>query len=307
MQIIESLNNPDKHPIALTIGNFDGVHIGHQAILQAIVSVAKTKNYVPAAMTFAPHAKVFFKQLNNFLISSNQEKALHIAEQGISTLYQIPFNQAFSQMRAEQFINHLMHDLNVKYLLVGNDFRFGYQGKGDFDLLKHTGNQHNIGVVKTPTIYHHNQRVSSSRVRDRINACDFDAVADLLGRRLTYTGTVIYGNQLGRTINFPTANIQLPDSRILPKGVFAVKVMIENDNKPHYGMCNIGTKPTIDSGHHRQLETHLFDYNADLYNKSLNIEPITKIRDEKKFDNIDALAKQIAQDKQDCLKFLGLS
>ncbi|PID65110.1 MAG: riboflavin biosynthesis protein RibF [Gammaproteobacteria bacterium] len=297
MQIIHSLNNPDNLPLALTIGNFDGVHIGHQAILNTLVQTAKQQQYQPAVMTFTPHAKVFFGKSTDFLISSDEEKADWMARHEVATLLQIPFNHAFSKIDAVDFIDLLIHQLHVNYLLIGDDFRFGYQGRGSFELLSRMCAAQHISLQHTPTILYDGQRVSSSRVRQAIKAADFDLVEHLMGRRLQYNGKVIRGKQLGRTIDFPTANIYLPQTRLLPDGVFAVRVYIEDGSICYHGMCNIGTKPTVDNSQRRQIETHIFDFSDDLYSKTITIEPVEKIRDEVKFNGMDALIKQLHDDK----------
>lgn len=299
MQITNSFIRPyaetDTIPLALTIGNFDGVHLGHQAILSTLVDTAVMYGYRPAAMTFSPHAKVFFAGAVDFLINDDAEKATLIADQGIHTLFQIPFNEAFSRTTAESFVHLLIDVLNVKFLLVGDDFRFGYQGKGDFPLLSRLCAEQGVTVQNTPTIRVGEQRVSSSRVRQAVKAADFDEVARLLGRPLNYQGEVITGNQLGRQLNFPTANIRLPQTRLLPDGVFAVRV--KADGQHYGGMCNIGTKPTVDATNLRQIETHLFDFSGNLYGKTICIEPLAKIRDEQKFDGIEELITQLEKDK----------
>lgn len=303
MQIIRTLTAANDQPLALTIGNFDGVHIGHRAILEKLVIAAEQSQFVPAAMTFAPHAKVFFGKATDFLINSDAEKAELIAEQGIQTLFQIPFDDDFSRMTPEAFVEALIDDLNVKFLLVGDDFRFGYQGRGDFSLLSRVCEVHDVAVQHTPTIRLGDKRVSSSRVRQAIKASDFATTEMLLGRRLTYRGEVITGKKLGRQINFPTANVRLPQTRLLPDGVFAVRVTV---NKQTYGgMCNIGTKPTVDDTQTRQIEVHLFDFNNDLYGQTIVIEPLAKIRDEQQFSNVDKLVVQLGRDKLSALKLLA--
>lgn len=302
MQIIRSLTVANDQPLALTIGNFDGVHIGHRAILEKLVIAAEQSQFVPAAMTFAPHAKVFFGKATDFLINSDTEKAELIAEQGIQTLFQIPFDDDFSRMTPEAFVAALIDDLNVKFLLVGDDFRFGYQGRGDFALLSRVCEAQGVAVQHTPTIRLGDKRVSSSRVRQAIKASDFATTEMLLGRRLTYRGEVITGKKLGRQINFPTANVRLPQTRLLPDGVFAVRVTV---NKQTYGgMCNIGTKPTVDDTQTRQIEVHLFDFNSDLYGQTIVIEPLAKIRDEQQFSSVDELVVQLGRDKLSALKLL---
>lgn len=304
MQILHSQQNPDNAPLALTIGNFDGVHLGHQAILETLISIAQQQHYRPAVMTFSPHAKIFFGHTIDFLISSDEEKAAVMSHYDIHTLFQIPFDRSFSEIAASDFANHLIHQLNVKYLLVGDDFRFGYQGRGNFELLSDICQRHGVQVQHTPTIRYAGERISSSRVRAAIKDCNFDLVAALLGRRLSYSGKVISGKQLGRTINYPTANIRLPEVRLLPDGVFAVRVTVPEEKIVYCGMCNIGHKPTVDNQEIRQIETHLFDFSGDLYHKTLTIEPIAKIRDEKKFSGVEALLTQLHQDKKECLQRL---
>ncbi len=304
MDIFYSLN-PSNSPISLTIGNFDGVHIGHQAILRKVVQVAKKNSYKSAVMTFFPHPKVFWGEAENFLISSNEEKQEHILNCGIDALWNIPFNKDFSKIFAQDFIDYLINQLNVKYLLIGDDFRFGYQGRGDFQLLEDICRKYNITVEHTPTISYENIRVSSSRVRDAILANDFELVKALLGRPLCYRGVVVRGRQLGRTIDFPTANISLPKEQLLPSGVFVVKVKILGDNNVYLGMCNIGTKPTVSADENRQIETHLFDFNDGLYDKEIHIEPIAKIRDEQKFSSVEELMQQLKKDKEYSINLLN--
>lgn len=300
MHIRQTLENLNNQPLALTIGNFDGVHLGHQAILKTLVQTAEQQSFHPSAMTFSPHARALFGDCRNYLISSDEEKAAQMQTFGIQTLYQIPFDKAFSSIRAEDFIDILIQQLQVKYLLVGDDFRFGYQGKGNFELLARVCQAHHVTVQHTPTIRYGKHRISSSRVRQAIVSADFDLVATLMGRKLRYHGEVIAGNRLGRTIGYPTANIRLPETRLLPNGVFAVNIEISKSKQRYTGMCNIGTKPTVNAEKIRQIEVHLFDFSGDLYDQTVSIEPIAKIRDEQQFDGIESLIAQLQQDEADC-------
>lgn len=304
MQIVHTLENKQQ-PLALTIGNFDGVHRGHQAIISTLIKTAEQKNLHPAVMTFSPHAKVLFKDCSNYLISSDEEKADYLRTHGVKTLYQIPFDQNFANITAEQFIDILVQQLNVKHLLVGDDFRFGYQGKGDFHLLEEKVQPHNVTVERTPTIHYADKRISSSRIREAVRLADFDLVEKLLNRRLSYQGIVVADKQLGRTIDFPTANLRFPDTRLLPAGVFAVWVNIEDDKSTYQGMCNIGTKPTLENSQQRQIETHIFNFSGDLYGKKLIVTPIEKIRDEQKFHGLTALIEQLHNDKAQALKIFA--
>ncbi len=300
VKTIDSLNQHHDAPaLALTIGNFDGVHIGHQAIFNTLKTLADSAGLVPAAMTFSPHAKLFFQQHRNFLITSDSEKAELLAQNGIERLFQIPFDADFAAMPAPAFVDALIHHLNVKYILIGDDFRFGSKGLGDFSLLQRLCPQHGVKLSRTDTLAYQGSRVSSSRVRRTIAACDFELTRALLGRTLSYRGQVISGRQLGRTIDFPTANVRLPDERLLPDGVFAVNVRV--GERTYQGMSNIGTKPTVDSSHQRQIETHLFDFSGNLYGETLQIAPIVKLRDEQTFASVEALTAQLHLDKANAL------
>lgn len=307
MQIFTALNNPTDKPLALTIGHFDGVHLGHQAILQTLVATADKKHLCPAVMTFSPHAKIFFHHYINYLISSDAEKTTLIEQYNIRQYYQIPFDERFSHISATDFIAHLLSKLNVRYLLVGDDFRFGYRGSGDFTLLQQHCATADILVEHTPTINYQNERVSSSRVRQAIKAADFTLVSTLLNRPLSYSGRVISDRKLGRQLGFPTANIRLPNERLLPNGVFAVTATLDGDSKTYNGMSNIGHKPTIAQQNLRQIETHLFDFDADLYGKILTLRIIAKLRDEQKFPHITALIAQLHRDKEQSLSLLKSS
>ncbi len=304
-QTLHTLENTDCAPLALTIGNFDGVHIGHQAMIDCLVKNAQIHHLRPAAMTFSPHAKVLFGHCDNYLISSDEEKSQVLCQHGIEQLYQIPFNHAFSRLSAETFLNKL-RQLPVKYLLVGEDFRFGYQGKGNWDYLVKYGKQHGIIIEQMPTVNFHSERVSSSRIRDHIRHAsshdDFLHIAELLGRPLSYSGLVKRGKQLGKTIGFPTANIYIPKTRLLPTGVFVVSVNVQNKN--YWGMCNIGTNPTIDDDIPRRIEVHLLSFDGDLYDKKICVQPLVKLREEQRFNGVAELINQLEKDKQNSLAII---
>lgn len=304
MQILHSLSNPQQQPLALTIGNFDGVHLGHQTIVRELVNMAQKNQLTPAAMTFSPHAKALFGDCTNYLISSETEKAYFLQHHGIKKLYQIPFNQAFSQIAAEEFITLLVHQLQVKYLLVGDDFRFGHHGQGDFNLLTKKSQGSQMVVQNTPTVDLDGKRISSSRVRAAIKQGNFNLAKRLLGYSPVYTETVVADKQLGRKINFPTANLRFPSTRLLPYGVFAIQAHLERHPETYQGMCNIGTKPTVTDQAERQIEAHLFNFSEDIYGKVLTIKPIAKIRDEITFSGIDALTQQLHRDKQHAINLL---
>lgn len=293
MKVIQSFATKQDNPIALTIGNFDGVHLGHQKILQQLKSVASEKGLASAVMTFSPHPSQFFCPKNDFLISTDQQKLVLLEKAGIDEVYLIPFNQDFAQLTPQLFIDKLINVLKVRYLLVGDDFRFGYQGKGDFSLLTKVADSGAFELARIETQCHANRRISSSRIRQLISEADFVNAASLLGYSYSFMGVVEHGRKLGRTLGFPTANLGIDDAILLPQGVFAVKVLLNNEI--YFGVCNIGIKPTVD-GEKRSVEVYLFDFNQAIYDETLIVTPLQKLRDEMKFTSLEALKRQIATD-----------
>jgi len=295
MRFYRRMENPDRLPLALTVGNFDGVHIGHQAIMALICRIADARGLTAALMTFSPHPQVFFAGRDNYLLTSDSEKLQLIEASGIECLYQLSFDEGLAKTSARDFMQQLIDDMAVAYLLVGEDFRFGYQGQGDVHLLKATCRDLGVTVADAPTVAYQGCRVSSSRVRKAIRAADFELVECLLGKPLCYRGEVVTGRRLGRKIGFPTANIIYPLEQLLPNGVFAVRVKLPGD---HYvdGMCNIGYSPTVGVGI-RKIEVHLFDFAGELYGQTIAVTPVSKIRDEQKFLNLSALTQQLKVDE----------
>ncbi|MPV85641.1 riboflavin biosynthesis protein RibF [Ostreibacterium oceani] len=324
MQIIHSLENPTKNPIALTIGNFDGVHIGHQAIFKQLRIAANARQLTPAAMTFTPHARHLFHEIDNYLITTPHAKSALIQQAGIDLLWEINFDEAFARLSADAFIARLIEQLQVKYVLIGDDFRFGHRGEGDFAHLQSACERANITVEQSPTVNWQGERVSSSRIRAAIQSAQFDVARQLLGRDLCYRETVIYGQQIGRTLDYPTANLSFDQTLCLPNGVFAVSVGIDESafNESAFdenacidadtthplrwpALCNIGKKPTI--GHHQRLvEVHILDFNQSLYGKSLTIYPHKKLRNEQTFADLTALKAQIQADEAAARVFFNL-
>lgn len=293
MKVIQSFEAKQDNPIALTIGNFDGVHLGHQKILQQLRAVASEKGLASAVMTFSPHPSQFFCPKNDFLISTDQQKLALLEKAGIDEVYLIPFNQDFAQLTPQLFIDKLINVLKVRYLLVGDDFRFGYQGKGDFSLLTKVADSGAFELARIETQCHANRRISSSRIRQLISEADFVNAASLLGYSYSFMGVVEHGRKLGRTFGFPTANLGIDDAILLPQGVFAVKVLLNDEM--YFGVCNIGIKPTVD-GEKRSVEVYLFDFNQAIYDETLIVTPLQKLRDEMKFTSLEALKRQIATD-----------
>jgi riboflavin kinase/FMN adenylyltransferase len=281
----------------LTIGNFDGVHRGHQALLARLTAQARKAALPAAVMTFEPHPREFFAPDSAPpRLSSLREKLALICEAGVDHAYVCRFDARFAAITAEVFVDRiLVRGLSVRQLIVGDDFRFGAGRRGDFDMLRRAGAAHRFGVEAMETVSVNGERVSSSAVRDALDEDDLAHSARLLGRPYVIAGRVIHGRKLGRQLGFPTANIQLKRNRVPLSGVFAVRVTGEGLGECH-GVANLGMRPTVSRALKPSLEVHLFDFDGDLYRAHLTVDFLRKLRGEMKFDGLPALAQQIARD-----------
>lgn len=289
---------------AVCIGAFDGVHRGHQAVLAQVRASAQTRGLTPVAVSFAPIPRVFFARGAAMpQLSSTREKIGLLRQAGMERVLLLRFGAKLAAMRAEDFVEQvLMARLNAKQVWVGEGFRFGHARAGDLDLLRRYGKARGFEADEVAPFALEGERVSSTRIRGLLGAGDFDAAAHLLGRRFAIGGHVVRGAQLGRKLGYPTANLRL-GSRIAPVGgVFAVRVHGVRA-QPMPGVASLGTRPTID-GREVLLEAHLFDFDGDLYGRRLEVEFAKKLRDEEKFDNLDAMVKQIDLDAQAAREFL---
>ena len=282
-----------------TIGNFDGLHIGHQAILNKIQNNAKKFRAKTIVFFTEPHAAEYFSKVQNSnknpppRICPWREKVKLLEKSGIDFACFLKFNNAFRTMSPENFISEILDSINLVSFTVGDDFRFGADRKGDTDLLKDWGQKNGILVENTETVILDGQRVSSSRIREELLNNNFDNAEKLLGRPYTFSGKVVHGQHLGRTINIPTANIWLPNQRLPITGVYAVKCKLNNLSLK--GIANMGVRPTV-GGEKPVLEVHLFEFNENIYSQRLQVKFIEKIRDERKFENLDMLKSQIQKD-----------
>ena len=297
MKIIRDLNLPATWQCAITIGNFDGVHKGHQAVIANVIATAKTKGLKAIAIVFEPQPLEFFQQSEApARITNFRDKMHYLAQTGLDGVVVIQFCKHFANLSPQEFVENILVDaLNVKALLVGEDFRFGKNRAGNIALLRELAPQYEFDLDKLPNIEFESARVSSTQVRQALESANFDLAASLLGRRYQIQGHVLHGDKRGQTIGFPTANIALKRLVSPLRGVYVVKM--HGLEKNYYGVCNIGNRPTVD-GKTWLLETHVFDLNTDLYGKTLTIEPMAKIRDEKKFAGLAELKLQIAEDVQ---------
>ena len=282
-----------------TIGNFDGLHLGHQAILNKVKKNAQQNDAKTIVFFTEPHASEYFAKARDQNIMPPpricpwREKLKLLKQNKIDFAFFLKFNDSLRTMPPEDFISEILESINLVSFTVGDDFRFGENRKGDSNLLKSWGDKNNVIVENTETILHKGERVSSTRIRNELMNNNFDLAEELLGRPYTFSGKVVHGQHLGRTIDIPTANIWLPNQRLPIKGVYAVKCKL--DNEQLNGIANMGTRPTV-GGNKPVLEVHLFNFNKNIYSKRLQVRFIKKIRDEKKFDNLDMLKLQIQED-----------
>lgn len=297
MEFIRGLQNirPHHSGCVLTIGKFDGVHKGHQAVLANVKDKARELGLPATVMVFEPQPEeVFTPEIAPARLSPLREKYLLLKEQEIARLLAVKFNREFASQSADEFVHHLLVDrLGVKFLVVGDDFRFGKGRQGDFAMLVEAGKKYGFDVVSTQSFRMDDCRISSTAIREALDSGQFERAQDMLGRPFSIRGRVVHGEKKGRTIGFPTANVLLKHCRAPIKGVFAVKVSI--DGVLHEGVANVGTRPTV-NGERNQLEVHLFDFDASIYGQSIVVFPLKKLRDEVKFESFDALKQQIQQD-----------
>lgn len=298
MSLIQGIDclSSARRPSVVSIGNFDGVHKGHQHIVQTLLGEAREHALASTIVTFEPLAREFFAPNSIARLTTLAERSKILFELGVDQVLCIEFNEMFSQFSPERFIQEVLLDgLDTQFLSVGDDFRFGHQRAGDFATLQAAGQRYDFKVVRHDTILHNGERVSSGRVRAALAAADLALAQDLLGRPYSINGVVSVGQKLGRTLGFPTANIVLGDRCVPVAGVYAVRVELATQG--YNGVANVGMRPTIE-GKEQRLEVHLFDFSQNLYGQSLSVEFVHKIRDERKFASLTELTTQIDLDAQ---------
>ena len=294
MEIIRGLHNlKNQTGCALTIGNFDGVHTGHQEIIKKLVSTAKKLNVPSLVVSFSVTPESFFGRPKARL-SSFRDKYLYLKSLGVDKHLLIRFNKSFSQISANSFIEDiLVKKIKVKYCYVGDDFRFGKDRLGDFNMLQKHSIIHAFTVEKVDGVSIGNQRVSSSIIRKMLSSGDFQTAEKLLGRPFAISGRVTHGDKKGRMIGFPTANISIRRKLSPVLGVFSVLIRINNIT--YKGVCNVGKRPTL-GGLKVLLEVFIFDFSEEIYGRSVNVFFKQKCREEIKFNSFDELKKQIKKD-----------
>lgn len=279
-----------------TIGNFDGVHLGHQAVLTQLAMKGDMLGLPAVVITFEPQPfEYFVPEKAPARLTRFREKVEALRAYSIQQLCVLRFNEVLARMSAEDFIRRLLVEgLKVRYLVVGDDFRFGRHRQGDFAMLQQAGREHGFQVVNMHTFAIDHDRVSSTRIRDALQEGDLEMAERLLGRPYRMSGRVAHGDKRGRTMGFPTANIHLHRCKLPLNGVFAVQ-LFGLDEEPVNGVANIGIRPTI-GGDKALLEVHLFDFSREIYGEHVQVHFLHKIRDEQRFDGLEGLMAQIEQD-----------
>jgi len=298
--------HPLKQPHAVTIGNFDGLHVGHQAMLTRLQHVARERALPTCVLSFEPHPREFFSPENApARLSSLREKAGWLDQIGIDRLHVFRFNRAFSALAAAEFIQRILVDtLHARYVLVGDDFRYGAQRVGDFTLLVEQGRSAGFDAEALSTVQIHGERASSTAVRNALATGDLAHATRLLGRPYSICGRVMHGDKLGRELGYPTANVQIQHNRPPLSGIFAVTVSnINGRDLP--GVASLGVRPTIKATTAAPvLEVHLFDFDTQLYGRRIRVNFLHKLRDEAKFPDLPSLIAQIGRDVDAAKQFL---
>jgi len=299
------VKNKNSNHTVLTIGTFDGVHIGHQKIIKRLVEISEIKNLTPSLLTFFPHPRmVLQKDANIKLINTIDEKKDILKQFGISNLVIKEFTKEFSRLTAEDFVKNILVDhLKAKHIIIGYDHHFGRNRNANIEDLKQFGKDFDFEVEEISKQDINDVAVSSTKIRAALQEGNIKTANTYLGYNFMLTGKVIDGKKLGQTINYPTANLHIEETyKLIPKhGVYIVKSII--DNNTVYGMMNIGHNPTV-NGKHQTIETHFFDFNKDLYGQNLKIELLQRLRDEQKFNSVQELQSQLHIDKKNALEFI---
>ncbi|MBL7931573.1 MAG: bifunctional riboflavin kinase/FAD synthetase [Bacteroidia bacterium] len=297
-----------ESPTIVTIGTFDGVHIGHQKILKRLLEIKENTGFKTVVLTFEPHPrKVLFPEQKDLkLISLVDEKLELLEKYGVDVAVVYPFSKEFSQLDSDLYIrNILLKHLQVKHLVIGYDHKFGKNRSGDINTLKAFAPQGGFLLEEIPPQDIDSIAISSSKIRKALEEGDIKLATEFLGHKFTLEGIVVKGKQLGRTLGYPTANINVADpDKLIPKiGVYLVEVTVGSFNG--HGMMSIGLNPTTDFDNTIKLEVNLFNFNEDIYDKTIKLKFVKRLRDEKKFANLTELKSALDHDKETCLQLIG--
>ena len=302
---INFTNYNNSNATIVTIGTFDGVHIGHQKIIKRLVDIAHKKHLNSVVLTFFPHPRMVLQNNNDIkLLNTIEERETILSDLGLDYLVVKTFTKEFANLSAEEFVKNILVDkLNAKHIIIGYDHRFGKGRSANIDDLKSFGKQYDFEVEEISVQDIEDVSVSSTKIRNALNDGDILTANTYLGYNFYITGKVVKGKGLGRKIGFPTANLEIAeDYKLIPKnGVYVIKTSIEN--KLVYGMMNIGMNPTV-NGTKKTIEAHFFNFNNDIYNQTLKIEFVARLRDEQKFESVELLKKQLKLDEKNAKAFI---
>ncbi|MAZ23348.1 MAG: riboflavin biosynthesis protein RibF [Euryarchaeota archaeon] len=307
MRIFDNLKSySSEKESVLTIGTFDGIHIGHNKILKTLVEESKKNKLSSLIITFFPHPRMILQKSNEIKMIDTMDEKIHLLEKaGIDNLIIHPFDHNFSKIRAKDFVEDiLVNKLKIKQIIIGYDHRFGKDREASVEDLKKFGLDYMFNVNEIPAQEIDSIAISSTKIREAILTGEIKKCNEFLGRNFMLTGKVVYGEGLGKKMNFPTANIKIKENyKIIPKnGVYLVKTTLNSNI--YFGMMNIGVRPTV-GGKNKSLEIHFFNFKDNIYNKTVSIEIISKIRDEEKFSSIDELKIQLKKDEEFCLRIIN--
>ena len=308
MEFIRGLHNlrPRHRGCVLAIGVFDGVHVGHRALLERLALLGEDFNLPSTLMIFEPHPQEVLDYLvTPARITAFREKMLALRTTAVDRVLCVRFDERFASVSAGGFIEDLLvAKLGVRHLVVGDDFRFGHQAEGDVGLLRESGARHGFSVHRRDTYRIEGDRVSSTRIRNMLAVGPIDAVIPLLGRRFSVSGRVRRGRRLGAGLGFPTANFALGRPVCPVSGVFTVRMRLEGEGAGRPGVANVGVRPTV-GGAERLLEVHLLGFSGDLYGRYAEVEFFSRLREERRFESLDALRAQIARDVRSAHEFFA--
>lgn len=306
MKLFHSINDfQSTKKTILTLGTFDGVHIGHKKILERITQNTENGKYESLVLTFFPHPRMVLQEKSEIkLLNTIAEKTKLLEATGIENLVIHPFNESFSRLTAEEFVHSiLVEQFHIQKIIIGHDHRFGRNRTANIDDLIAFGAEYGFEVEQISAQEIQDVSVSSTKIRKALNEGNMDLANEYLGYDYFLSGEVVKGKQLGRTIGFPTANIQIEeDYKLIPRnGAYVVKAIV--DQKEVFGMMNIGFNPTV-NGQKQTIEVHLFDFDADIYGQKIEITLLQYLREEQKFGSLDLLIAQLNQDKKEALAFI---
>jgi riboflavin kinase/FMN adenylyltransferase len=304
VKVISSIGEiPNNKKITLTLGNFDGVHLGHQKVIEYIVKKSKEEEGESLIVTFVPHPLLILKPQQNFLICPYSERRKYIEDLGVDYIYEINFTRDLSLLGPGEFLDKYIYNASVKNVFLGHDFSFGANKQGNYDFVKSYFSPKSIQVHSLDEFNFFGNRVSSTQIRNLIKDGDVLDAAKVLGRHFVMHGRIKKGLQRGAQLGFPTANLDYDDNYVVPKeGVYITQTKCRDKN--YYSVTNIGINPTFGDVKTLQVETHIMDFDKDIYGEEIQVEFIKRLRDEKKFSSVDELKLQIALDVKTAYQYL---